>query len=349
MTKDRSVEEPCEVTSLTHGFGAERRGRPLRLGNPLMELLGKQERYQEAEEAYQQLLLALAELEDEDGEQHVLDARTHDIREYLHTKQIRREKPILPALQAMQKSAPFLLGQSQQAQHASLALLPDSDHRSLMPFLEPHALQEAHSSLPSDKASIALRPPTLSSTDELLDRFIRAMKKPSTMNETTCRYIETRTDRYWKDHYDALFAPSDLLSDALGQLQNVILLLENALLPTVHTRLCASASRIAQFVGALYFDIGNYTYSKRYRQMAILAAREAKHQELEAVAWGRLSMTPISCSSGSRFMTALWSCASTFLRQDCLSRLAMGQFIAPGIMPGWMGLPTLIVQNIFPQ
>src|SRR4030081_3781572 len=35
MTTDRSIEEPCEATSLTHGFGAERRGRPLRLGSAL--------------------------------------------------------------------------------------------------------------------------------------------------------------------------------------------------------------------------------------------------------------------------------------------------------------------------
>jgi putative transposase len=35
MTIDRSIEEPCEVTSLMHGFGAERRGRPLRLGSKL--------------------------------------------------------------------------------------------------------------------------------------------------------------------------------------------------------------------------------------------------------------------------------------------------------------------------
>src|SRR5258706_558105 len=35
MTSDRSIEEPCEVTSLTHGFEAERRGRPLRLGSGL--------------------------------------------------------------------------------------------------------------------------------------------------------------------------------------------------------------------------------------------------------------------------------------------------------------------------
>ena len=39
MTIDRSVEEPCEVTSLTHGFEAERRGRPLRLGSALYERL----------------------------------------------------------------------------------------------------------------------------------------------------------------------------------------------------------------------------------------------------------------------------------------------------------------------
>jgi hypothetical protein len=36
MTTDRSIEEPCEVTNLTHGFEAERRGRPLRLGSGLI-------------------------------------------------------------------------------------------------------------------------------------------------------------------------------------------------------------------------------------------------------------------------------------------------------------------------
>jgi hypothetical protein len=39
MTNDRGIEEPCEVTNLTHGFGAERRGRPLRLGSALFERL----------------------------------------------------------------------------------------------------------------------------------------------------------------------------------------------------------------------------------------------------------------------------------------------------------------------
>jgi len=36
MTIDRSTEEPGEALSLTHGFVAERRGRPLRLGSKVL-------------------------------------------------------------------------------------------------------------------------------------------------------------------------------------------------------------------------------------------------------------------------------------------------------------------------
>ena len=39
VTTDHILEEPCEATSLTHGFEAERRGRPLRLGSLLYERL----------------------------------------------------------------------------------------------------------------------------------------------------------------------------------------------------------------------------------------------------------------------------------------------------------------------
>jgi DNA-binding SARP family transcriptional activator len=66
---------------------------------PLLELLGEQERYQEAEAYYQQYLAALAELgPDEEGQPRVPDARTRDIREYLRTKQIQRERVFTPTL-----------------------------------------------------------------------------------------------------------------------------------------------------------------------------------------------------------------------------------------------------------
>ena len=60
---------------------------------PLLELLGEQERYQEAEEYYQQLLLALVDLgPDEQGHPRTPDARTTDIREHLCAKQIQRHE-----------------------------------------------------------------------------------------------------------------------------------------------------------------------------------------------------------------------------------------------------------------
>ncbi|GCE22237.1 AfsR/SARP family transcriptional regulator [Dictyobacter kobayashii] len=64
---------------------------------PLLELLGEQERYQEAEEYYHQFLVALAELgPDEDGKPHKPDQRTSDVREYLQAKQIQRERMHVP-------------------------------------------------------------------------------------------------------------------------------------------------------------------------------------------------------------------------------------------------------------
>jgi DNA-binding SARP family transcriptional activator len=59
---------------------------------PLLELLGEQERYQEAEEYYQQYLMALIELgPDKAGQPRTPDERTRDVREYLRTRQIQRE------------------------------------------------------------------------------------------------------------------------------------------------------------------------------------------------------------------------------------------------------------------
>jgi len=51
-----------------------------------MELLGKRERYQEAEEYYQQLPTAL----EQDGQEQDPDPRTQDLREYLRAKQLSR-------------------------------------------------------------------------------------------------------------------------------------------------------------------------------------------------------------------------------------------------------------------
>jgi tetratricopeptide (TPR) repeat protein len=67
---------------------------------PLLELLGEQERYQEAEDYYQQCVVALDQLES--GRQP--DQRTKDILEFLHVKQIRRERPAAPTVRIVEST-----------------------------------------------------------------------------------------------------------------------------------------------------------------------------------------------------------------------------------------------------
>jgi DNA-binding SARP family transcriptional activator len=75
---------------------------------PLLELLGEQERYQEAEEYYQQYLTALVELgPDEMGQPHTPDERTRDIAEYLRTKQIRRTQKVQHPLITISSALPI--------------------------------------------------------------------------------------------------------------------------------------------------------------------------------------------------------------------------------------------------
>ena len=82
----------AEALLLLRTYWQQHKSRRRRL-TPLLELLGEQERYQEAEEYYQQFLYALAELNPtEDGKPREPDARTRDIHDYLGTKQIQRER-----------------------------------------------------------------------------------------------------------------------------------------------------------------------------------------------------------------------------------------------------------------
>lgn len=127
--------------------------------------------------------------------------------------------------------------------------------------------------------------------NELLDRFLRALKKPSTIDERILNYFELRTDSYWRDRHSAALASGDLLSYVLEHFQKIITLLEGALFPSIRTRLCCIASGIAQLAGHLFFDMGEFARARSFHQVAVTAAREGEDRALEAVAWGRISFT----------------------------------------------------------
>jgi len=77
----------------------------------------------------------------------------------------------------------------------------------------------------------------------------------------------------------------------LEHLQKIIAVLDCSLLPTERRRLCALASGTAQLLGHLFFDLGDYRSARNFHKNAILAAQEADHRALEALAWGRMSFT----------------------------------------------------------
>src|SRR5260221_449196 len=126
---------------------------------------------------------------------------------------------------------------------------------------------------------------------ELLDRFSRALKKPSTIDERFLDYLEARTAHYWQDRHSAVLASSDLLSFVREHLQKIIELLEESLPPSMRTHLCCLASGVAQLAGHLLFDMGKFAPARDFHHLAIAAAQEGDHQALEAVAWGRMSFT----------------------------------------------------------
>jgi transcriptional regulator with XRE-family HTH domain len=129
--------------------------------------------------------------------------------------------------------------------------------------------------------------------EDLLDRLSNALTKPSSIDETTLNYLEARTEGYWQDRHGAVVASRDLLSYVVDHLQKIIALLEGSLLPTLRARLCAIASKTAQLVGELLLDMSYYTKARQFHQAAITIAQETANQQLESIAWGRMSLAYI--------------------------------------------------------
>lgn len=131
----------------------------------------------------------------------------------------------------------------------------------------------------------------LSELVELSERFIRAIKRPSTVNEKMLLYVEKRTDAYWQDRLSAALASGDLLSYVKDHFQKILTLLEDPLLPSLRIHLYSTASATAQLLGHLLFDMGYYAKARAFHKSAILSAQEANNPALQAVAWGRMSFT----------------------------------------------------------
>jgi tetratricopeptide (TPR) repeat protein len=126
---------------------------------------------------------------------------------------------------------------------------------------------------------------------ELAERFKRAVKRPSTLDEGLFTLLEKRSENYWQEHYSASCASQDLFSYVKEHFQKVTALLEGSLLPIERMRLCCIASGATLLVGALLFDMKSYVHAREFFKNAILAAQEANHSTLQAIGWGWRSLT----------------------------------------------------------
>lgn len=141
-------------------------------------------------------------------------------------------------------------------------------------------------------AGTALITPTheLLSTD-VLDRLTRALKKPSSIDDTTLTNLEAITKNYWQLYSSP--ARYTVLSGLSGHLHTITQLLEDSQPTHVYSRLCSLASETTQIVGEIFFDMHDNHTAEKYYRAAIEAAKEASNRTLHAVALGRMSFIPI--------------------------------------------------------
>jgi tetratricopeptide (TPR) repeat protein len=125
----------------------------------------------------------------------------------------------------------------------------------------------------------------------LLERFSRILSTPYHVDEQLLRYLEAQTIHYWQCNYLDVLPPHELLEYVTAHFQKIMHVLEKSLLPTERQHLCVSAGKTALLIGELLFDLGLYVQARSFCQAAIQAAKEASLLELEAISWGRMSLT----------------------------------------------------------
>jgi DNA-binding SARP family transcriptional activator len=247
---------------------------------PLMELLGEQERYQEAEEYYQQFLRTFAE--DETDGQALLpfpDTRTHDIHTYLQMKQLRRE-PIqaTPYQDDANRDIPFIPSLPRQHSGHHFDTGTPLSHRRSSPVPNT-ALPFPVSSFYDQKES------------DILARLSTTLMLPSAIQENEIVYFDCQTRLYWRAREETLLPATVLFTHVLRHVDDVNLFLLRSLSPKLRLSLCAITSKSMLLAGILLYDMGEYEKARQYYHVAWQAAREADDSLLQAIIWGWMSFT----------------------------------------------------------
>ena len=151
-------------------------------------------------------------------------------------------------------------------------------------------------------------PPDQSYSDEILDRLLKAVKRPSSIDDKVITNLEMMTKNYWQLYAgfeNSIQYRRDMLYSVSGHLQSITRLI-NSLQPT-HTqkRLYDLASETTQLIGEIFFDIKENATAEKYYNMSIELAREAQNNVLLAVTLGRKSFIPIHSNNTQKALPFL--------------------------------------------
>jgi transcriptional regulator with XRE-family HTH domain len=144
-------------------------------------------------------------------------------------------------------------------------------------------------------ALLANRIPLFDETD-VLDRLLKVVKRPSSIDMAALTQLETMTRNYWQLY--ARFENSiqyryDMLPSVSGHLQTVTRLLEHPQPTNIQNILSSVACETTQLIGEIFFDLKDNETAERYYNASIELARETQNDLSLAITLGRKSFIPI--------------------------------------------------------
>jgi DNA-binding SARP family transcriptional activator len=125
--------------------------------------------------------------------------------------------------------------------------------------------------------------------DALGKRLLVALQHYSPDGKSV-QYLHQRIEHYWEQRQTAKLGPV-LIPYASEDLQRVLTLLEGPLLPHIRIELTVIIGNLAMLLGELFFELNLYREARDYYNIAAIAAHEADNPVLEAVIYGRRSLT----------------------------------------------------------
>ena len=150
--------------------------------------------------------------------------------------------------------------------------------------------------------STALLPKSYNLLDtDALDRLVRTVKQPSSLDDTMLSNLEQINKSYWELFENTQStARYDIVPSMLGHLQTVTRLLDYSLPSYKRERLCFLASETTQVLGEIFFDAKNNNVAERYYNVALTMAKEAHNDLLYSMVLGRKCFIPIYSDDADR-------------------------------------------------